>query len=118
MRRDARVLLLDIVEALARIRRFTRGRSFADYSTDEMLWSAVERQLAIVGEALWRLRSIDAASEAGIRQSDRIVAFRHVLVHGYAAIDDKLVWGVVESRLDDLEADASRCIAALDAGHA
>jgi uncharacterized protein with HEPN domain len=115
LQRDARVLLHDVAEALARIRRFTRGRSFADYSADEMLRSAVERQLAIVGEALWRLRSIDAALVAEIREGDRIVAFRHVLVHGYAAVDDKLVWGIIESRLDAVEADARVCLAALDA---
>jgi hypothetical protein len=33
-------------------------------------------------------------------------------VHGYAVIDDQLVWGIVESRLDGLEADAARCLAA------
>jgi uncharacterized protein with HEPN domain len=113
--RDARVLLHDMIEALVRTRRFTRGRSLADYCSDEMLRSAVERQLAIAGEALWRLRSIDAALVAEIRERDRIVAFRHVLVHGYAAVDNKLVWGIIESRLDALEADARRCLAALDA---
>jgi uncharacterized protein with HEPN domain len=118
LQRDARVLLLDVIEALARLRRFKRGRSYEDYTADEMLRSAVERQLAIVGEALWRLRSTDAASAAGIRDLDRIVAFRHVLVHGYAAVDDKLVWGIIESRLDDLEADSSYCLAALDPGNA
>lgn len=114
MRRDPRVLLHDAIDALMRIRRFTEGRSFEDYVADEMLRSAVERQLAIVGEALWRLRSIDAATAAAIRDLDRIVAFRHVLVHGYAAVDDKLVWGVIDSRLDDLAADAVARLAAFN----
>jgi uncharacterized protein with HEPN domain len=43
------------------------------------------------------------------------VAFRHVLVHGYASVDDKLVWGVIESRLDGLGTDVADCLAALDA---
>jgi uncharacterized protein with HEPN domain len=110
------VLLYDVVEALARTRRFTRGRSFAEYSSDELLRSAVERQLAIVGEALWRRRSLDSAFASRIRDLDRIVAFRHVLVHGFAAVDDRLVWGIIEGRLGDLEADAAGCLAALDAG--
>ncbi len=107
MQRDPRVLLHDVRQALKRLRRFTHHRSLVDYAADELLRSAVERQLAIVGEALWRLRSIDAATAAKIRNLDRIVAFRHVPVHGYAAIDDKLVWGIIETRLDDLEVDSS-----------
>lgn len=116
MQRDPRVLLHDAIESLARIRRFTNGRTFADYIADELLRSAVERQLAIVGETMWRLRSIDAASAAEIRDLDRIVAFRHVLVHGYSAVDDKLVWGIIEARLDDLDADARARLAVLDDG--
>ena len=115
MQRDPRVLLHDVGQALARIRRFVQGRAFVDYVADELLRSAVERQLAIVGEALWRLRSIDPSAAAGIRDLERIVAFRHVLVHGYASVDEKLVWGVIESRLDDLGSDVSACLAALDA---
>ena len=115
MQRDPRVLLHDVGQALARIRRFVQGRTFADYAADELLRSAVERQLAIVGEALWRLRSIDPSAATGIRDLERIVAFRHVLVHGYASVDDKLVWGVIESRLDGLGSDVSASLAALDA---
>jgi len=32
----------------------------------------------------------------------RIVAFRNVLIHGYATVDDRLVWGVVEANLPRL----------------
>ncbi|MGC2639654.1 MAG: HepT-like ribonuclease domain-containing protein [Acidobacteriaceae bacterium] len=28
-----------------------------------------------------------------------IVAFRNLLVHAYAQIDDRIVWGIVESKL-------------------
>jgi uncharacterized protein YutE (UPF0331/DUF86 family) len=31
------------------------------------------------------------------------VAFRNILVHGYATVDDKLVWGVIETHLEALQ---------------
>jgi len=34
----------------------------------------------------------------------RIIAFRNVLIHGYATIDARLVWGVVENDLGRLSA--------------
>jgi uncharacterized protein YutE (UPF0331/DUF86 family) len=32
----------------------------------------------------------------------RIVGFRNVLVHGYATVDNRLVWGVIEANLAEL----------------
>jgi len=41
----------------------------------------------------------------------RIIAFRNVLIHGYAAVDNRLVWGVVERDLPILLATFSRMVA-------
>jgi uncharacterized protein with HEPN domain len=96
---DAGKYLWDAQRAAERIARFTRGRSFDDYQADEMLRAAVERQFEIIGEALAGLRRSDAAIAARIPDSARIIAFRIVLIHGYASVDDRLVWGVVERDL-------------------
>ncbi len=88
--------------AAERIERFTAGSSFDDYLGNEMLRAAVERQFEIIGEALGRLRQADATTASRVPDLDRIVAFRNVLVHGYATVDDRLVWGVVEGKLADL----------------
>ena len=41
-------------------------------------------------------------SVARISEYTRIIAFRNILVHGYADIDDRIVWGIVESNLPAL----------------
>jgi uncharacterized protein with HEPN domain len=64
--------------------------------------SAVERQFEIVGEALRQLRDVDPDAAAAIPELARIVAFRNILIHGYASVDDRLVWGVVEGKLPAL----------------
>ena len=76
-----------------------------------MLRSAVERQFEIVGEALAGLRRTDAAAAAAIPELLRIVAFRNVLIHGYATVDDRLVWGVVERDVAGLLAALTRLLA-------
>lgn len=108
MHADARKLLWDARCAALRVAEFTRGKSFDEYLGDELLRAAVERKLGIVGEALAQLKRVDAATAGAIPELRRIVGFRNVLVHGYAAVDDKLVWGVVEAELSSL-------IATLDA---
>jgi uncharacterized protein with HEPN domain len=96
---DARKFLWDAQQAAALIAEFVKEKSFADYCSNAMLKSAVERQFEIVGEALNALSKTAPEIAAGIPELGRIVAFRNVLIHGYATVDDRLVWGVVEGKL-------------------
>lgn len=104
MHADARKLLWDAQQAAERIARFTAGRRFAEYEADEYLRSAVERQFEIIGEALNQLSRIDAAVANQVPDLPRIVAFRKALIHGYANVDNRLVWGVIETSLASLRA--------------
>ena len=67
-----------------------------------MLRSAVERQFEIIGEALSQLAKSDLDTAAKISEYRRIIAFRNILIHGYANVDYRLVWGVVEGQLSVL----------------
>ena len=104
MRLEARKYLLDIQLAADRVERFTHGKTFPQYLEDEMLRAAVERQFGIIGEALARLAKDDAEVAAAIPDYGKIIAFRNILVHGYATVDDRIVWGVVENHLAPLRA--------------
>lgn len=104
MHPDADKLVWDAQQAAERVARFTSGRTFKEYETDEYLRSAVERQFEIVGEALNRLSRVDPATAANISDLPRMVAFRNVLVHGYASVDNRIVWGVIEGSLTSLRA--------------
>jgi uncharacterized protein with HEPN domain len=99
---DAAKLIWDAQQALQRIQRFVARKDFAAYQSDELLRSAVERQFEILGEALNQLSRLDPNMAEKIPELPRIVAFRNILIHGYASVDDRLVWGVVESRLEPL----------------
>ena len=110
MHADARKLLWDAQQAADRVARFTAGKSFPDYSADEQLRSACERQFEIVGEALNQLARIDPGTASAIPDLPRIVAFRNVLIHGYATVDDRLVWGVIETNLGRLRTTLARLL--------
>ena len=99
---DAAKLIWDAQQALQRIQRFVARKDFAAYQSDELLRSAVERQFEILGEALNQLSRLDPNMTEKIPDLPRIVAFRNILIHGYASVDDRLVWGVVERRLKPL----------------
>jgi uncharacterized protein with HEPN domain len=82
----------------------TAGKSFADFDSDLVLRSAVERQFEILGEALNRLDRLDPTLGAKIPDLRQIVAFRNILIHGYAVIDRARVWRAVQHDLPQLRA--------------
>jgi uncharacterized protein with HEPN domain len=90
---EVKKYLYDMLSACRRIAEFTAGKSYSVYSHDALLRSAVERQLEIVGEALARLTKVDRTIAEKITDHRQIIAFRNILVHAYAQIDDRLVWG-------------------------
>ena len=108
MKLEARKYLYDIQRAAGLLREFTDGKTFADYEGDAMLRSAVERQFEVIGEAMSQLARTDEPLADRISQYQRIVAFRNVLIHGYANVDDRLVWDVINNNLPTLicEVDA------------
>jgi uncharacterized protein with HEPN domain len=103
MPHDAQTLLEDVRNAAQRIQDFTAGRSLDDYRSEAMLHAAVERQFIIIGEALSRLEKLDAALAVQIMAYRQIIAFRNILVHGYDAIDDQIVWQVIQQDLPVLK---------------
>jgi uncharacterized protein with HEPN domain len=102
MRLESKKFLFDIQQAAGRIAEFVRHKTFSDYEREAMLRAAVERQFEIIGEALRRLLADDPLIAARISDHARIIAFRNILAHGYADIDDQIVWGIVESNLPRL----------------
>ena len=104
MRRDPKSLLWDAREAATAIAGMTASRSFADFDSELVLRSAVERQFEILGEALNRLDRLNATLAAKIPDLRQIVAFRNILIHGYAVIDRARVWRAVQDDLPPLRA--------------
>ena len=78
-----------------------------EYRSRPMVRAAVEREFEIVGEALAQLIKVDAAVADGISERRRIVAFRNILVHGYADVDDQLVWDVITTKLSTLQEEVN-----------
>ena len=66
------------------------GQSFADYTNNAMLRSAVERQFEIISEALNKMLKLEPKIAASITDSRKIIDFRNVLIHGYASVSDQV----------------------------
>ena len=114
MRRDARSYLWDALKAAEAIQTFLRGKTYETFIEDDLLRSAVERQLQIIGEALSQLAKVDPQIASNVAELRRIIAFRNILVHGYAAIDYDTVWRLIEDKLPELQRNLTTLLRAAD----
>lgn len=94
MARDAKAYLADVVSSAERIASFIEGVTCEQYGANVLLRSAVERQFEIA--------DFDPALAARVPDYRREIAFRNVLVHGYASVDNRLVWEIATGKLPDL----------------
>jgi uncharacterized protein with HEPN domain len=76
--RDPYTYLWDAHNAAENVLRFTKGRTFEEYTGDVLLRSGVERQLEIVGEALNQMSRLDPELASRIPQLRTVVGLRNV----------------------------------------
>lgn len=108
MQREAKKYLYDVQQAVGLIREFTDGKTFTDYQSNAMMRAAVEREFEIIGEAMTHLAKLDPQLVSRISEYEQIIGFRNRLIHGYADVNDRAVWYVIETDLPTLsrEVDA------------
>ena len=101
-------MLLELEGLLQELTRFIQDRSLEDYLTDLLLRRAVERTLGMVGETLVQLRKTDPAVFREIKEGNFIIGFRNLLIHAYAQVTDRVVWGILQENIPILHSDVRR----------
>ncbi len=109
MTEKSRKYLSDILMAIDLIEKFTVDiTDFNIYQNDLKTQSAIERQLAIIREALSQLKKIEPDFE--IENSKRIIGFRNRLIHAYDSIDNSIVWAIINRHLKRLKEEIQEII--------
>ena len=91
--RDDRVYLLDILESIERIEKYTaQGREA--FETDELIQIWVVHHIQIIGEATRKLSQGVRTHYSEVPWT-QIMAMRNILVHDYFRIDLDEVWLVI-----------------------
>jgi uncharacterized protein with HEPN domain len=100
-------LLWDMLDAAKKIRQFVADKSFHDYSRDEVLQSAVERKLEIIGEAARNVSEKFQQEHPEIPWRG-IISQRHFLAHEYGEVRQEKLWRVATVRIPELIAMLDR----------
>ncbi len=101
--------MLDILKAIELCEVFMQGmESFFEYEKDLKTKSAVERQIAIISEAVNELKKED--SEITIENSIQIVGLRNRLIHAYDSTEDTIIWAILQRHLPNLKEETEKLL--------
>ncbi len=108
MTRDAQRLhdyLAHIVQAIARIARYTANMDLTGFQGNELVQDAVIRNLEIVGEASRNIQRDypDFATEHPTLPLSFAYEMRNALAHGYFKVDLAIVWQTITRDLPRLQ---------------
>jgi uncharacterized protein with HEPN domain len=101
MSRDYKLYLGDILEARDRILEYTEGMKHKDFAKSKITVDAVVRNLEVIGEAARKLPS-EIKEKSPEIEWHKIVGLRNILTHEYFGINTKIVWDVIENKLEPL----------------
>ncbi len=112
MKKDARLYLAQMLEAIERIEEFTTGGQ-TTFMESRLHQDAVIRNFEIIGEAAKRVSEDYRALHPEIPWRN-MTAFRDVLIHDYETVDTARVWLVIENDLPILRSALKASLPPLD----
>ncbi len=97
--------LNDILKSISNIELFcsSRPKQFQVFCDDICFRSAVQWEIAIIGEAMNRI--LKNRPDINITSARRIVNTRNYLIHGYDSLREDLIWSIVIKHLPLLKSE-------------
>jgi uncharacterized protein with HEPN domain len=97
-----RAYVSHIFDAIEKIEKYLDGADFKEFGENDMLFDAVIRELAVIGEATNRL-SGDFREKHPDVPFAKIVGMRNFLIHEYLGVEAKTVWDTCKEKLPELK---------------
>jgi uncharacterized protein with HEPN domain len=101
--------LQHIRDAIILIEEFSSDITYDEFTDDVKTQSAIIRQFAIIGEAVFNISRDRKESHPEIKW-EKLRDFRNTVVHKYFRIDTGEVWSTIENELPILEEQIQRLI--------
>jgi uncharacterized protein with HEPN domain len=101
--RNWKLRISDILECIAKTRRFTKGFTFADFQTDEKTIDSVLRNLEIIGEATRHVPADVRTRYPEIPWAE-MLTMRNIVIHDYHGVNLRIIWQTVKEDLPPLVA--------------
>ena len=105
--------LLHILESIIEIEGYTSQADFKSFLDNSMMRFASIKQIEIIGEAANYITE-ETKSKFNDVQWRQIIGLRHILVHEYFGIDNKLIWQIIADDIPKLKEGIEKVILSID----
>jgi uncharacterized protein with HEPN domain len=102
MQRNLCAYLQDVLDGADAIKRFATGCSFEEFSTNDVINSAIRYKFEIIGESLKQASRLFPEEIAELPDAKAAIQQRDRIAHGYFSIDPKVLWNSLHEDLPKL----------------
>jgi uncharacterized protein with HEPN domain len=99
-RKNHKLYLEDILQAVDKIGRYTRNLNSKSFAQNDLVVDAVVRNLEIIGEASRNIPEEIRKQHADIPWS-RMIGLRNIAIHEYFGVDLGIIWEIVTRNLPE-----------------
>lgn len=103
MKKDFRVYVNQILEAICEIEEFTKGLTYEDFLRNKMAIKAVSMNLILIGENV-RLVSVEIKRKYRQIPWGRMKTARNFIAHEYPKVEFKEMWNTANFELPPIRA--------------
>ena len=101
-RKNHKLFVEDILEAIDKIERYTKGLTYETLMKNDMAIDAVIRNLEIIGEASRNIPE-DVRGKHPEIPWKRMIGLRNIAIHEYFGVDLSIVWEIITSNLPEMK---------------
>lgn len=109
MVKDDLAYIEHILDCIRKIKEFSEGLSFKEFSGNELVQDAVIRNIEIIGEASKKISSDTKRIYLDIPWKE-IAGMRDKLIHDYLGVDVEVVWRTIKEDVPMLERQIKKMI--------
>jgi uncharacterized protein with HEPN domain len=113
MKRDYKLFVKDILDAINNIEDFVGNMNYGEFMEDDKTSTAVVKKIEIIGEAIKNIPGDVRVKYNAIPWKD-IVGMRNKITHNYFRIDYEIVWNVVKEKLPALKIQIEQVLKDMD----
>lgn len=113
MKRDSRLYLDDIFDAIDKIENYVEGLSFEEFSADSKTVDAIVRNFEIIGEATKRI-PLETKEKYPQIPWKLMAGTRDKLIHEYFGVNLQTLWKAVKEDLPPVKRAVKSLLAEMD----
>ena len=112
-KRDYRLYVDDIIEAIQKIEKYSKGLSFRKFSKDTKAIDATVRNFEVIGEAAKHIPPKIRKKYPSIPWK-AMAGMRNKLIHEYFGLNKKVLWKTIKGDLAKVKVQTKRVLKELD----